>query len=393
MSLKYFTIYASKNNINDIGNEILAVFAKGFRIKSTEKEYKIQSKGFFNKDKMTIRVSSEDTDPDYFEKNIPGMMGFYDEIPFEDEHLKARVLTQISVLNTMIAIEVEKDMNEAQLQLFTNLLSKIGGIGFLPNGMLLDQQGLVIVYPDGKSGPANFRPHSCTRKIMGSEVTSEEGEQRKNKSINYLREHEIPFISSLPQLLPLAQYQFKTQEHIAKRAVALLIVIQYACDVNQGGDIHKSKDFFMTMLQKYGVEDYLTDNERNFLQVEEPSEQEASNISWQYEAYWVLIWALGLVDTLDFPDDICNCQYAIQVVSSCESFEQFYSTTTMLNKEKILDEADKIYRLHWACVNSRIQGQEAPANMNESIVIERRRGLFWIIGHRDEEWDYISMDT
>ncbi len=393
MGLKYFTIFASKNDIEDIEYGILDVFAKGFRIKSNENEYYIQSKRLFNKDKMTIRVSSEDTEPDYFEKNIPGMMGFYDEIPFEDEQLKGLVLTQISVLNTMIAIELEKDMNEELQQLFTNLLAQIGGIGFLPNGTLLDQEGLVIVYPDGKSGPAHFRPQSCTRKIMGPEVTSEEGEQRKNKTIVYLNEHEIPFIKSLPQLLPLAQYPFRTQEDIAKRAVALLIVIQYACDVVHEGDIHKSKDFFMTMLQKYGVEDFLTDNERNFLQAKEPNEQEAGDITWQYEAYWVLIWALGIVDTLDFPEDICNCQYAIQVVSSCESFEQFYGTTAMRNKEEIVDEADKIYRLHWACVNSRIQGQEAPANIDERIVTERRRGLFWMLGHRDEEWDYISMDT
>ena len=65
----------------------------------------------------------------------------------------------------------------------------------------------------------------------------------------------------------------------------------------------------------------------------------------------------------------------------------------MRNKEKIMDEADKIYRLHWACVSSRIQGQEAPAGMIESIVMERRRGLFWMMGHLDEGWDHISMDT
>lgn len=393
MSLKYFTIYASKNDIDDIGNMILDVFAKGYKIKRNENEYDIHAKTLFNKYKMMIRVISEDTDPDYFTKNIPGMMGYYDGIPFEDENLKGLVLTQISVLNTMIAIEVEKDINEDQMQLFTNLLARIGGIGFLPNGTLLDQEGLIIVYPDGKSGPADFRPRGCVRKIMGYEVTSEEGEQRKDKTIIYLNENSIPFLNSLPQLPPLAQCQFRTQEDIARRAVALLIVIQYACDVVQGGDIRESKDFFMNMLQRYDVDEYLTDNEIDFLRTEEPSRQDAVDISWQYEAYWVLIWALGFVDTLDFPDHVCDCNYAIKVVSSYESFEHFYSKTAMRNKEEILDEADKIYRLHWACVNSRIQGQEAPADMIESIVMERRRGLFWMIGHLDEGWDHISMDT
>ncbi|MNN91290.1 hypothetical protein D3C81_2093850 [compost metagenome] len=65
----------------------------------------------------------------------------------------------------------------------------------------------------------------------------------------------------------------------------------------------------------------------------------------------------------------------------------------MRSGQEILDEADKIYRMHWACVNHRIQGKEAPAGMSESVVMERRRGLFWALGYRNEEWDHISMDT
>ncbi|MGY3185821.1 DUF4272 domain-containing protein [Lysinibacillus sp. TE18511] len=391
--MNHFTIFASKNDIEDVELKISDAFAKGFAIVKSENEYSIKSKALFKKHKFTIRVMSEDTNPDYFTKNIPGMMGYYDNIPFEDDNLKELVLTQISVLNTVIAIESEKEITEEQLLLFSRLLSTIGGIGFLPNGTLLDDEGVVIVYPDGQSGPFDFRPHACTRKIMGQAVSSEEGEQRKNKTIAFLKENAIPYAASLPQLPPIEACQFKTQEDIARRAVALLIVIQFACDVAQGGNVEESRDFFINMLRKYEVEDDLTNNERDFLQASEPDAQEAINISWQYEAYWTLIWALGFVEKLDVPDEVCDCEHAIQVVSNYETFEQFYQETTMRNQEEILDEADKIYRYHWACVDSRIQEQTAPAGMNESIVMERRRGLFWMIGHRDEAWDTISMDT
>ncbi|OXS72821.1 hypothetical protein B1B04_14455 [Lysinibacillus sp. KCTC 33748] len=391
--MNYFTIFASKNNIDDIEFKISDVFAKGFAIGKNENEYLLKSKALFKKHKLIIRVMSEDTNPNYFVNNISGMMGFYDNIPFEDDHLKELVLTQIAVLNTVIAIESEKEIHEDQMLLFTELLSKIGGIGFLPNGTLLADEGAVIVYPDGQSGPSNFRPHACTRKVMGQEVTSEEGEQRKNKTIAYLKEKAILYTASLPQLPAIEACQFKTKEDIARRAVALLIVIQFACDVAQGGNVEESRDFFINMLRTYKVENYLTENERDFLQASEPDVQKAINISWQYEAYWALIWALGFVEELDFPDEVCDCEYAIQVVSNCETFEQLYLQAVMRSQEEILDEADKIYRYHWACVDSRIQERPAPAGMNESIVMERRRGLFWIIGHRNEDWDTISMDT
>jgi len=391
--LNYFTIFASLNNIEDIDCKISDVFSKGFTIEKNEDEYLIKSKALFNKCKLIIRVMSEDTNPEYFANNIPGMMGFYNSIPFEDDNLKELVLAQISVLNTVIAIESEKEIKDEQMQLFTNLQSVIGGIGFVPNGTLLDKEGVVIVYPDGQSGPSNFRPYACTQKVRGQEVTSEEGHQRKNKTIAYLKEKGIPYTDSLPQLPPIEACQFKAKEDIARRAAALLIVIQFACDVAQGENVEESRGFFISMLRKYEVEDILTDNERAFLYSQQPNAQEAINISWQYEAYWTLIWVLGFVDKLDFPDEVCDCEYAIQVISNCESFEQFYLQTTMRCQAEILDEADKIYRLHWACVGNRIQNRTAPAGINESIVVERRRGLFWLIGHQNEDWDTISMDT
>ncbi|AZK44979.1 DUF4272 domain-containing protein [Paenibacillus lentus] len=391
--MRHFTIFASRNDTGDIPGLIAEVFADGYKIDGNSGEYVIQPRKWFNKNKMVIRVASEDTDPDYFANNIPGMMGFYDRIPFEDEQLKRLVLTQISVINTMLAIETDKDYDEAYLTLFQGLLRGVDGIGFIPDGTLADYDGRVIVHPDGRSGNAEFRPRACTRKIRGEEQVSAEGEQRKQETIAYLQSRNIPYIEGLPQLPPLADLHFKPREEIARRAVALLLVIQYACYILQDEGVEQSRQFVTEMLDKYGVTNALTENEADLLQQEEPEHQDAVNISWQYEAYWVLIWALGLVESLEFPNQTCDCDFAIQAVSSCDSFEEFLGKTSPRRPEEILDEADRNYRLHWACVNSRIKGESAPAGMNESIVMERRRALFWLIGSEGEEWDHISLDT
>lgn len=391
--MKYFTIFASRNDIDDLDQEIEAVFASGFKIAGSGNEFVVSPNNLFNRNKITLRIATEDSAPDYFERNIPGMMGFYENIPFEDENLQQRVIMQISVINTMIAIETDKEYNDSYRQLFYELVDKVGGIGFLPDATLIDRDGRIIVHPDGTSGPAEFKPQACTRKVRGEEFHTPEGEQRKQKSLSYLKDRNIPFVEHLPQLPPIVNVRIKSQEEIARRAIALLIVIQYACDVAQNGDLEEAKQFVFDMLSKYGVEAELTENERQLLQDVVPDQQAAVNIAWQYEAYWVLIWALGLVDTLAFPDQICDCDYAINVVASTESFAAFMDRTALRSGEEILDEADKIYRLHWACVNSRIQSQEAPAGMNESIVVERRRGLFWLIGDQNEAWDHIRMDT
>lgn len=154
---------------------------------------------------------------------------------------------------------------------------------------------MVIVYPNGESGPSVFRPHACTRKIHAHEMTSAQGEARKNRTIAFLMDKEIPYASSLPQLPPVENLQFKSQEDIARRAVALLIVIQFACDVAQrGGDIEESREFFTNMLRTYGVHEFLTEHEKFFLEAQHPGAQEAVNISWQYEAIGHLFGHWGL---------------------------------------------------------------------------------------------------
>ncbi|EEK62655.1 hypothetical protein bcere0005_16870 [Bacillus cereus 172560W] len=391
--LKFFTIFASRNDTSDIEGFITQVFQNGFKVERNKNEYTIQSKRLFGKNKIIIRVDSEESSPDYFFNNIPGMMHMYDQIEFQEEHLKKMVLAQISVINTIIAIETKKDYSDEYVELFLKLLNEVNGIGFIPDRTLIGKDGKVIVFPDGSSGPSEFTPQACTNKIRGQNSTSTDGEKRKQKSISYLQDKGIPYIEGLPQLPPLTSIQLRSREEITKRAVALLIVIQYACDVAQEGDLKTSKEFVMELLNQFDVVESLTMQERNFLNSEEPDEKEAIQIAWQYEAQWVLLWSIGLVNTLKFPREICDCHYAIKLVSDCSSFNEFYQKTKLRNAEEILDEADLIYRLHWACVHDRINAREATAGMHESIVIERRRGLFWLINYKNEDWDCISMDT
>ena len=388
--LKFFTIFASRNDTSDIEGFITQVFQNGFKVERNKNEYTIQSKRLFGKNKIIIRVDSEESSPDYFFNNIPGMMHMYDQIEFQEEHLKKMVLAQISVINTIIAIETKKDYSDEYVELFLKLLNEVNGIGFIPDRTLIGKDGKVIVFPDGSSGPSEFTPQACTNKIRGQNSTSTDGEKRKQKSISYLQDKGIPYIEGLPQLTSI---QLRSREEITKRAVALLIVIQYACDVAQEGDLKTSKEFVMELLNQFDVVESLTMQERNFLNSEEPDEKEAIQIAWQYEAQWVLLWSIGLVNTLKFPREICDCHYAIKLVSDCSSFNEFYQKTKLRNAEEILDEADLIYRLHWACVHDRINAREATAGMHESIVIERRRGLFWLINYKNEDWDCISMDT
>lgn len=60
--------------------------------------------------------------------------------------------------------------------------------------------------------------------------------------------------------------------------------------------------------------------------------------------------------------------------------------------EEILDMLDLYYRYHWACVEKRVRPETNIGKLNPEVVMERRKGLEWLINEINE-WDEISLDT
>ena len=215
--------------------------------------------------------------------------------------------------------------------------------------------------------------------------------QRKQESIARLIENSIPYIEHLPVIESVDEACIRSAEEIAKRAITCLLTIQVACDINNNHYDLETKDFFIGLLNQYAVADQLTAKETAILNGQ-ASPQDVINMMWKYESYWILLWALGIVDELKYPDQVADCDFAIQAVSSCDSFETFMQKTKLRDIEQILDEADLIYRYDWACVEARLKQQSTPASLNASVVLERHAALNWLIQY-DADWDQPDVNT
>ena len=223
-------------------------------------------------------------------------------------------------------------------------------------------------------------------------------QERKANSIRILQKCNIPYIDWLPLVETAEMIVPRTAEEIAKRAIACLLAIQVACDFANDADsetIAGSREFFGCMAKTFGVENEFTEKEKVFF-IGTPTQQEAVNMGWKYEAYWTLVWALGLVDELAYPNGICDCELAVNLVSKCGSFDEFISKVNLRSVDTILDQVDLTYRLHWACVDARINGRENPGGLNGGVVFERHWGLNWLIGKGQEaydDWDNVDTST
>ena len=217
--------------------------------------------------------------------------------------------------------------------------------------------------------------------------------ERRRKNNEFLARKGITYLENLPILEDEMKNDFRNIDDICKRAIACLISIQLACDINNGANYEESRDFCSKMITMYGVQDAVIPKEKR-LYNGTYTKQDVLDITWSYECYWSLVWALGLVDTNEFaPNSICNCQKAIDLVVSCKTYQEFKNRCNLRDLDEILDMLDLHYRFHWACVEKRVNPDSTNiSDLNPEVVYERRRGLEWLFSNEDD-WYNISLDT
>lgn len=215
--------------------------------------------------------------------------------------------------------------------------------------------------------------------------------ERREKSNKKIKQMGIACLESLPILDEDMDLDLKSLDDICKRAIASLLSIQIACDINAGNDYEESNKILSNLLKEYKVEDCLNPKEKRLFNGEY-TQQDTIDVTWTYESYWSLVWALGLIEDISLPNEICDCEKAIKLVSEAKSFDEFKTKCKLRDVEEILDMLDLHYRYHWACVEKRINPNTPIGELNPEVVVERRRGLEWLFSEEDD-WFDISLDT
>jgi Domain of unknown function (DUF4272) len=213
---------------------------------------------------------------------------------------------------------------------------------------------------------------------------SQEALERKARSMVHLKKEGVPTIDHLPVIEDSKNAKTRTADEIAKRAIAVCLTAVKGEGVDQA-----TVD---SLVQKFGADKFFSPAEAAFIKNPNPTQQERIQFSWRYECYWVLLWALGYVDTLERPEGICDVPKAVGFLRDRDT-AQFLKDAKLRPFAAILDEADFIYRYHWAVVDARLKGKEIPAKLDKGVVQERHYVLNWLIGYMDQEWDDISTDT
>ena len=180
----------------------------------------------------------------------------------------------------------------------------------------------------------------------------------------------------------------RSVEEICKRAVACFFVIQIACDIGKG-NYEEGLNYFKPMIDQFGVADQLNSKETRIVDGSY-SEQDAIDMDWAYEAFWSLLWCLGLVKDISDGSGVCDCDKAIKIIMGCKSVDDLVKKSKLRKKDEILDMLDLYFRYNWAINEVKVNPSASIGYLNPSTVIERRRGLEWVVSDVDDWYD-LSM--
>jgi hypothetical protein len=206
---------------------------------------------------------------------------------------------------------------------------------------------------------------------------------RKEWAESVLLAEGVPVNPHLPMIESEAEVRLRTPREVADRLRALVMVAFKGSENPDQGIVD-------SIVVERGLRRLFTPDELAFVDDPNPDERARVQFSWRCEAAWVLLWALGHVKgQLGSPRELCDVPFLSETVFHARDLaEQGLRPTN-----DILNEADLIYRYHWAVRDADLHGAPAPAGLHPGVTMERHHALNWLTGYCDLDWDDVTTDT
>lgn len=223
-------------------------------------------------------------------------------------------------------------------------------------------------------------------------------EARKERSEKILAKHKVMINANLPRIESEDEAHIKSPEEIVKRAVTAFITAQIAIDICNDSGALESAEFFAPILERFGLTDELTEDEKPYFDTEKCNDitkDAAYQLQWRIEMCMPLFWACGFWKKLDYPKDMTDTSELITLIDSCNNLAELMSHVKMRSATEILDLADLLFRMDWACVEAWLKKDPSiMGDLSSDVVVEQHKGVNWLIGAYDaENWDTVAPHT
>lgn len=204
------------------------------------------------------------------------------------------------------------------------------------------------------------------------------GRRRKRRSELILLSEGVAVDPGLPPIELADDFVPRDKETIAIRALCVLMTAIKADRMHQ--------TMVLRVISQYGLAASFSPDEKDFIRMLEPAGSDKERFSRRYESAWVLLWALGYVDSLGSPGAGCNAEFAVDCMRE-RNRQSFIEDAKLRPIDQILDQADLAYRYNRALADVAAAIHTSRAELNAAIVLERHHAFNWLVRYSDRDWD------
>ena len=326
-------------------------------------------------------------------QNLAGMANFIQSLPSQNDAVKSKLLHKVLAANCEMSFMTEPEIIPEFKSVLDSIVSELDAFMFAQpskifnksNGQhFADKNFNLILDPNGNCEIQDLEVNvEAKYHDVPADNATEEQINRKVKSEDFLNSHSIKVNKNLPFLETVAQTKMRSTDEIIGRAFALMVTAAKGEGIEQ--------QHLVKLIESKKI-DSLSKKESEIFQMENLNDQDRAYATWRYESLYVILWAMGKMDELKFPSEICDVQAIVGALIKTNK-EELKNTIKLKSASNILDELDKTYRMNWACVDARIKGEQVEGNINPSIIFERHYALNWLTNYLDQDWDNVTTDT
>lgn len=357
--------------------------------------------GFFGKTK-TLKINyRERKNPSYkleqiecgLTQNLAGMVNFIQSLPSKNEKVTNKFLYKVMSSNCEMPFIAEPEITGDFETVLRQIVNALDAFVFAQPSRLFNKSNAqqfvdrnldLILDTNGNCGIADIEVNVDSKYHDQPEATySKEQIERKLRSESYLDTQGIKTNKNLPCVSSANAVQLRRTKEIIDRVYALLVIAAKGEGIEQ--------KYLEKTVESKKIDSF-SPKETYIYQAESLTDQERAYATWRYESLYTLLWALGIMDALKYPNEICDVQAIVGAIIQ-PSRAAFESAVHLRSESEILDELDKTYRMNWACVDASIKGQEVAGNIHPSIVYERHYSLNWLTNYQNQDWDDVQTNT
>ena len=256
----------------------------------------------------------------------------------------------------------------------------VNAVVALPDGSVRDPKGYVIMAgPGGRDDALARLPHPA------------DALQRKQRTEALLLARGWSTPGSLAPVAGEGEVDLRDAVTVMGRAMAALLVAVRAESLAEGGAKVLTPEKLRHKLP--AAFEHLSPHEQLFVNTAAPSDSQVVAMGWRYEALNVLLWALGLVEELSWPDKVCDVAHCVSLLVNVNADPDALVQDSMLrSRTDILDQLDLHLRLHWLLRDAELHSKPGP-DISRGVVMERHHALNWLIDFEHAPWDKVSTAT